>query len=167
MKQAFILLLNFNHQGEGSEKATTEILAEENAPVARQPVIFLLHKSSHSFCRMWAPAVSRVRKRRAFFKVSDCDSCTYCGSAWPINAFSKYQNSLKSRSYSCIWCCPGPTVGMRNPRHCAWSPTAAHLGLSFPSKAPAVTVYMLLLHFFWQETETFKRQGECRLLTLI
>lgn len=65
MEQAFILLLNFNHQGEGSEQAMTEILAAENPPVARQPVVFLLHKSSHSFCRMWAPAVSRVPERRA------------------------------------------------------------------------------------------------------
>lgn len=48
MEKAFILLLNFNHQSEGSGKATTEILAEENLPVAPQPVIFLLHKSLHS-----------------------------------------------------------------------------------------------------------------------
>lgn len=48
MEKALILLLNFNHQGEGSGKATTEILAEENLPVAPQPVIFLLHKSLHS-----------------------------------------------------------------------------------------------------------------------
>ena len=30
MEKAFILLLNFNQQSEGSGKATTEILAEEN-----------------------------------------------------------------------------------------------------------------------------------------
>ena len=48
MEKAFILLLYFNHQSEGSGKATTEILAEENLPVAPQPVIFLLHKSLHS-----------------------------------------------------------------------------------------------------------------------
>lgn len=48
MEKAFILLLNFNHQSEGSGKATTEILTEENLPVAPQPVIFLLHKSLHS-----------------------------------------------------------------------------------------------------------------------
>lgn len=84
MEQAFILLLNFNHQGEGSGKAMTEVLADENPlprPVARQPVIFLLHKSSHSFCGMSAPAVIIVPKRRALFRVSDCDSCTYFGSA--------------------------------------------------------------------------------------
>lgn len=49
MEEAFILLLNFNHQGEGSGKAMTEILAQENPPVAWQPVLFLLHKSLHFF----------------------------------------------------------------------------------------------------------------------
>lgn len=54
MANAFILLLNFNHQGEGSKKATTEILAEENPPVALQPVIFQLNKSLHSVERqLW------------------------------------------------------------------------------------------------------------------
>lgn len=48
MEKAFILLSNFNHQGEGSEKAMTEILAKENLPVALQPVIFLPHKPLHS-----------------------------------------------------------------------------------------------------------------------
>lgn len=81
MKQAFILLLNLNHQSEGSEKAMTEILAEENPPVAQQPVIFLLHKSLHSFCGMSAPAEIIVPKSRDFFRVSDCDSCIYLQSA--------------------------------------------------------------------------------------
>lgn len=48
MAKAFILLLNFNHQGEGSKKAMTEILAEENPSVALKPVIFRLNKSLHS-----------------------------------------------------------------------------------------------------------------------
>lgn len=34
MEEAFILLLNFNLQGEGSAKAMTEILTAENCPAA-------------------------------------------------------------------------------------------------------------------------------------
>lgn len=138
------------------------------APVAWQPVIFLLHKSSHSFCGMSAPAVIIMPKRRALFRVSDCDSCTYFGSAWLMNSLFKIARLLKSVT-------PTHVLGASVALLWEWGTCTAVHGFYLSNtrascsapRPPAVAVHMLLRHSFWQDTKTFKRQGGCRLLTLI